>query len=235
MNKPAGLPCILISSHKTRLRPTWRASCGHRIIPVCFHPNLSVLPTRFLSLCSQNLQKSTFYYCVSSLFSKVSHGGREFIFHCRRSRVHAESHLMRQWNPSGPLWPGKFRAPPSFRDTSNLMSERTFSEGYLCIESWVLWIHPTTVVCFMNYLHYHTIQYLLKIWIPSLEFETIFISKQIVSSFHVFWELKLSARKIWSFLKCIVFRTWCKNSWICPTEFLLRSSHLNVQFVETMK
>lgn len=110
-----------------------------------------------------------------------------------------------------------------------------FSEGYLCVESWVLWIHPTTVVCFMNYLHYHTIQYLLKIWIPSLEFETIFISKQIVSSFHVFWVLKLSARKIWSFLKCMVFRTWCKNNWICPTEFLLHSSHLNVQFVETMK
>lgn len=84
MNKPALLLCILISSHKARLRPTWRTSYGHRITPVYFQPNLSMLPTRFLSLCSQNLQKTTFYDNSSSLFSKVSHRARELVFHCPR-------------------------------------------------------------------------------------------------------------------------------------------------------
>lgn len=125
MNKPALLLCILISSHKARLRPTWRASYGHRNTPACFQPNVSMLPTRFLHCCSQVLQKSTFYYRIPFLFfSKMSHKEREFIFHCQRSRVHVDSHLVGQRNPYESLWlqSGALRNPghtPSLRDTQS--------------------------------------------------------------------------------------------------------------------
>lgn len=42
-------------------------------------------------------------YNSSPLFSKMSHRGREFIFHCQRSRAHVEFHLVGQRNPCGSL------------------------------------------------------------------------------------------------------------------------------------
>lgn len=176
MNKHAWLPCILISSHKARLRPTWTASYGHRITSVCFQPNLNLLPTRFLSLCSQNLQKSTFYYCfLFSFFQRESR--REGVYFllskvCGSCWISFGGTMESIWITATSEWcPGKFRAPPLIQEhiQPNVREGfilKIFSEGHLCIKSLVVWIHPT--ICFMKYFHYHTIQNLLKIWIPSL-------------------------------------------------------------------
>lgn len=146
----------------------------------------------------------------------MSHRGKEFLFHCQRSGVHVESHLVGQWNPSGScdlsIMAWKIQGTPFIQGHIQPI-HKNFSEGYLCIQSLIVWIHPTTILCFITYFCYQTCS---KSGFLHWQLEIIFTSKQIVSPSHVFWELKLSPGTIWSFFKCIIFRTGCKNSLICP-------------------
>lgn len=125
------------------LWPTWRASYGHRNILVCFPPNPSILHTRFLSCCSKNLQNSTLYYITAFLFfSRKSHRGSEFIFHCQNFRVYIKFGgtkdsiritVTSEWYPenSGHLLYSETHLTQHQRDPYL----QNFSDGYLCINN----------------------------------------------------------------------------------------------------
>lgn len=168
-----------------------------------------MLPTRFLSCCSQNLQKSTFDYTVPLFFFPkwVTEVGVYFLL----PRVHVEFHLMGQRTPRGSLWlqsdtlgdlghPLHSGACPA--QCREALILKIFSEEYLCINNFSCMDQSmqTTNVFSLNIFNITQFNTYSKSGFLPWQVENIFTSKQTVFSSHAFWQLKLSARKVWSFL-----------------------------------
>lgn len=176
-----------------------------------FSTQPSMLPTRFLFCCSQNLQKSTFDYTiplfffpkwateVGSLFSTVKGPGSTLNFHWRGKGLHMGHHDFRvvTWHIQG---------IPFIRGKSNPMlgkplSLNFFSEDYLCMNSFSCMDPSMQTTNFFSLNIFFSTQFntCSKSGFLPWQVENIFSSKQTVSSSHAFWQLKLSARKVWSF------------------------------------